>query len=270
MTAIKKWICRSRLLIAMCLLLCCRPGLAGEPRLRLATLEYPPYIINSGQGPSGLTVEIVRSVFARMNQPLEIEFFPISRGQSMLKDGLVDGFFSIKKNPEREINFLFPQQPLMRQDYVFFVRNNSPWHFRGHLPDLAQARIGVVNNTSYGQRFDQAAKDGVFSKLDRTSSHEMNFRKLLAGRIDAVICSRLVGAYYLAALGQTSQVSISGPVVETAVSYIAFSRKKNHQELSRRFDLTIEAMERDGSIDKLINAYQLPQARIPTIEKKHH
>lgn len=253
-----------------CLLLFCQPGLAAGVRLRLATLEYPPYIINTTQGASGLTVEIVRSVFARMHQPVAIEFFPISRGQSMLRDGSVDGFFSIKKTPEREKSYLFPQQPLMRQDYVFFVRKHSRWHFSGHLPDLAQARIGIVHNTSYGQRFDLAAKDGVFRRLDATSSHEMNFRKLLAGRIDIIICSRLVGVYYLNAMGQASQVSISGPVVETAVSYIAFSRKKKFQALSRRFDQTIEAMERDGSIDKLINAYQLPQARILTMDNKQH
>ncbi len=256
-------------IIALYLLVFCLPALAGPARLHLATLEYPPYIIDTGHGASGLTVEIIRTVFARMNQPIDIEFLPISRGQSMLQADLIDGFFSIKKTPERENDYLFPQHPLMQQEFVFFVRKNSRWHFTGHWPDLAHARIGVVNTTSYGKLFDHAVQSGLFSKLDSTSSHEVNFRKLLAGRIDAVICSRLVGDYYLHAMNATALITSSGPAMETAVSYIAFSRKRDLQALSRKFDQTMESMERDGTLDRLINAYQLPQARVPHARRKH-
>ena len=250
------------LILALFLLEFCPSVMAANNQIHLATLEHPPYIINTPQGAQGLTVEIVRTVFSRMDRPLTIAFYPVSRGLSMLQSGAVDGFFSIKKTPEREKSLLFPQRALMRQEYVFFVRKNARWHFSGDFNSLANARIGVVSKTSYGNRFDSAVRAGRFNRLDPAMDHQMNFRKLLAGRVDVVICSRLVGLYYLKALNGQAEVSVTGPVVDSTDSYLVFSRKPNDVGLSRQFDHALESMERDGTLKRLMNAYQLPQARI--------
>lgn len=255
------------LILAFPLLISCPTGMVVDSLLRLATLEYPPYIINTAQGAQGLTVDIVSTAFSRMGQAIKIEFYPITRGQAMLQKGMVDGFFSIKKTPEREKNMLFSQKALMKQDFVFFVRKDSHWHFNGDFDSLSGASIGVVNTTSYGNHFDSAAQAGWFRRLDPATSHIMNFRKLLAGRVDAVICSRLVGLYYLKALKGLSEVEVSGPPVETTVSYLVFTPQKGYMALSRQFDQALESMEQDGTLNHLIGAYKLPQARIPSEPK---
>lgn len=251
------------LILALTLLIPSQPGMAADPPLRLATLEYPPYISNTEQGAQGLTVDIVKTAFSRIGQPVKIEFYPITRGQYMLLNGEVDGFFSIKKTPEREKTMRFPQKALMKQDYVFFVRKDSPWRFSGDFDSLADARIGIVNTTSYGSRFDSAAQTGKFKKLDPATDYVMTFRKLLAGRVDAVICSRLVGLYYLRTLDTQNEAEISGPTVETTVSYLAFTIQKDFTRLARQFDQAMESMEQDGTLTRLTDAYLTPQARIP-------
>lgn len=245
------------LVLAFALCLTGVSGAAERVPLRLATLEYPPYITETERGAQGLVVDVVNAAFARIDQPIQIEFFPVARGQHRLLNGQVDAFFSIKKTAEREQTMLFTQKALMSQDYVFFVRKGSPRRFNGNLESMADASIGLVIATSYGSRFDAAAQAGTFKKLEPVTSHEANFRKLLAGRVDAVICSRLVGLYYLDRLAALKDVEIGGPVVETTVSYLAFSRQKDFSALAGKFDSALEALERDGSLKKMLNAYSV-------------
>ena len=95
------------------------PCMAADTPLRLATLEYPPYIINTDQGPQGLAVDIVSTAFSRIGRSIKTELFPVARGQIRLLNGDADAYFSIKKTPERERDMLFTQNALMTQDYVF-------------------------------------------------------------------------------------------------------------------------------------------------------
>jgi len=240
------------------------PCAAEKPALRLATLEYPPYITNADQKAQGLVVDVVNTAFSRIGQPIRIEFFPIARGQLRLLNGQADAFFSIKKTPERERTMLFTKKALMSQDYVFFVRKGAQRRFSGSFDSLADAAIGVVSATSYGNRFDAAVQNGTFKKLEPVTSHETNFRKLLAGRVDAVICSRLVGLYYLDLLDGLDEVEIGGPIVETTFSYLVFTKQRDYTALSRQFDQALESMEQDGTLTRLINAYTLPKVFVPS------
>jgi len=242
-------------ILVFILCLCGVSGAAERAPLRLATLEYPPYITETERGAQGLVVDVVNAAFARIGQPILIEFLPVARGQHRLLNGQADAFFTIKKTAEREQTMLFTQKALISQDYVFFVRKEAPRRFNGSLESMADTSIGLVIATSYGSRFDAAAQAGTFKKLDTATSHETNFRKLLAGRVDAVICSRLVGLYYLDRLAELKNVEIGGPVVETTFSYLAFSRQKDFSALAGKFDEALEAMERDGSLVKMLNAY---------------
>ena len=227
----------------------------GGESVRLATLEYPPYVTETAQGAKGATVEIVRAAFARIGMNTEIAFFPIARGQYLVQTGEVDGFFSIKKTPDRERTLRFATLPLMSQDYAFFIRRGSPWAFDGNWASIRNATIGVVAATSYGPRFDQAAQDGLFARLDRAPSHELSFRKLLAGRVDAVVCSHWVGIHYLRKLGALRDVVMTGPPIETTQSYLAFSRNASLGDIPERFDEALGAMMADGTVERLLDEY---------------
>lgn len=230
---------------------------AAEP-LRLVSYAYPPYVEQTQNGAQGLSVDIVKEAFARMQRPVLIEFYPFARGVKMISEGVADGLFTIKKTPERTASMLFPQRPLFSQDYVFFTLKNSGFHFDGHFSSIADARIGVVNATHYGDRFGDAVKSGEFKHLDSASDYELTFRKLLGKRVDAVICSRLVGLAILKNMGAADKTRISGPPTESAVSYLAFSRARVHPDVAVEFDRAIESMEKDDTIKKFFLNYHFP------------
>jgi polar amino acid transport system substrate-binding protein len=109
---------------------------------------------------------------------------------------------------------VYPNQPLLIQDYVFFVRKNSPWKFNGQLASIAGARIGITRNVFYSPRLDQALKAGLFAAVDSTDSHESNLRKLLAGRVDIVPCSRTVALQLLQTMPGGNEAVQTGPSIE--------------------------------------------------------
>lgn len=227
----------------------------ASPAVRLATFEYPPYVQQIDGQARGLAVELVREAFARMKRSVVIEFYPFSRGIRLLDAGAVDGFFTIKRTPEREVRLSFPHQPLLSQDYLFFVKKAGGVRFHGDFADLSGATIGVVSSVSYGPRFDGAVRLGSFAKLERASSYELIFRMLAGGRVDAVICSRLVGLEFVRRIGALGRVEISGPTVESVPSHLVFAPGQEGAALARSFDSAIAAMKRDGSFERLVKRY---------------
>lgn len=243
---------RSFLVITLCLL-APLPSCAQEAALRLVTLDYPPYILNDNDQAKGPIVDIVREAFRRMGRSVTIEFFPWSRSLSMVTSGTADGLFTIKKTADRESTLRYPNEPLLSQDYVFFVRRDSTFRFDGDYASIANARIGVISNTSYGTRFDAAVKQGIFTNLDISYDYEHVFRMLQAGRIDIVICSHLVGLKFIRQINAADQIVVSGPPSETARSYLVFTRKYDSATLSNAFDQAIAAMRRDGTLSRMID-----------------
>ena len=51
---------------------------------------------------------------------------------------------------------------------------------------------------------------------------------------------------------------ISGPPVETALSYLVFSPDKRNAALARDFDKAILEMERDGTLNRVLFALRSP------------
>lgn len=240
------------------LALCCAlPGaaVAAGSVVRLATVEYPPYIQQVAGQAQGLASDLVREAFARMKRPVLIEVYPLNRGLKLLDAGVVDGFFSIKKTPEREVKLIFAREPLFRQDYVFFSRADGHFRFDGNFAAIAGQTIGVLASTSYGRRFDEAVLHGELPRLEVASSYESLFRMLAAGRFDAVICSRLVGIEFVRRIGAQEQIEISGPSVESVPSHLVFAPGDGGAALARSFDSAIAAMKRDGSFVRLTKRY---------------
>jgi polar amino acid transport system substrate-binding protein len=249
----KKFIVLVILIFVPCILFAAQPT-----SLKFATIEYPPFIHQNGDSAEGETIDTVTEIFSRIGITLKIAFYPAARGLKMVSDGDADAFFTLKKNAERETTMLFPKEPLIRQDFVLFVLKDSKVSFNGNLSEMKNVNIGVVNKTSYGSLFDSAVKKGEFKKLDIAQNFEASFKKLLAGRVDAVISSRDNGNHILKTLGAGAEtkVKVTGPPVQTVASYLAFTKVRNYKELANSFDKIINEMKKDGTIDKIKMKYK--------------
>lgn len=228
-----------------------------KDNLVIGLLEYPPYIKIDNTSYSGMAVEIINESFSRMNQKKSFVLYPIARSLNALEEGEIDGFFSIKKTPEREKTLIFPKEYLFSQDYVFFINKDSFYKYDGSFNSIRNLKIGVVNAVSYGSIFDTAVKNKILKNLDYANNFESSFKKLMTKRIDIMICSKMVGIEFIKKLGLENKVVISGPIVETTYSYIAFSNKKEYINLADSFDKAIQKMRKDGTLKRIQQKYLL-------------
>ena len=164
---------------------------------------------------------------------------------------------TLKKTKLRNQKFLFTNEPLTIQDYVIFVRNNSGISFSGKLEELQNLSIGVLNGASYGEKFDKLAATGGFKKIEFAQSYESNFRKLLANRMDAVICSRDVGMEFIHGLLLSDKIKIIGPPIESTKSHFAINKKFPNKLILENFDLMISKMREDGTLKKIRKKYDI-------------
>ena len=60
-------------------------ALAQQRPLVLVSFDYPPYVeVQPGQPATGMMVDLVNTIFARMRQPVELQFYPLARSLSLI------------------------------------------------------------------------------------------------------------------------------------------------------------------------------------------
>lgn len=214
----------------------------------LAYVDFPPYEYQENGQPKGILVEIVRTVFQRAGLPLELVHKPFNRAYEETKAGKIDGLFNFYKIPERLEHFDY-SEPLVLNPLVLFVLRDSTLSFGGCLGELAGLNIGAMQGYTYGTEFDESA---LFT-IDRAGSHELNFQKLLLGRIDAYPCDKLVGRYVLRAEGLSSRITFLPKPVIVMEGHIGFA-KGRHQDVLRKINPVIREMRTSGELDRIVSA----------------
>ncbi|MRW91996.1 transporter substrate-binding domain-containing protein [Duganella sp. FT80W] len=245
------------ILILSLLGVCAPPGGAATlDKFRLLTFDQPPYIHVDANGlPQGAAVEMVREIFSRMHVAPEMRVYPLARAQALFAHGDAAGIFIMKRNPARQALYAFSDQPLFTQEVVLFVRKDSMIGYTGDLRVLSGRSIGLLRGASYGEVFDAAVAGGMFSRLEYVAQDEWNFRKLMAGRIDAVICGRQAGMAMLAKLGGSASVLVAGRPLELTGSYLMFRKGMVSDDFLRRLNRVMAAMRRDGTAGRIRSKY---------------
>lgn len=223
-------------------------GMYAENRkISIATLEYPPFIYTENDEVMGPLADKVREIFARLGVETDIRAYPIARGLLMVQNGEVDAYFSLKRNAEREKYLLFTNEPLIRQPFVFFARNDSGIRWSGVFGEIRNYKIGVVAKTSYGNAFDELVRNGFLPVIDEAQTFELNVKKLVAGRVDLIINSLDVGLYILRINNASDLVSPLFPPVEIINSYLAFTKARDFSSLAKEYDTMLAGVNRaDG------------------------
>jgi len=164
---------------------------ARAETITLSNGEWLPYLSESLPH-YGAVSRIVSEAFALEGITVNYVFRPWPRAYAEAQRGLVNGSLVWSVGPpatERAREFLSSDTVLEAQS-VFFHRKGYDFRWTRDA-DLVGLRIGGV--AGYEYRFEDVP--GVH--LDRAPTEELNFRKLVAGRIDVVAASLDVGRYIL-------------------------------------------------------------------------
>ncbi|MEO2217088.1 transporter substrate-binding domain-containing protein [Chromobacterium vaccinii] len=237
------------------LLLCClafEPALADARELVLAYNVFEPWKKLDARGePAGPYTEIVRELARRLGLPLRFLHCPLSRCLAVMQQGRADLMIGVRPTPERSryLDFLTP--PFATSNHLVFYQRSGDARALARYDDLLPLTVGVSEGVSYEAGFDRDAR----IRRDASPGMESGFRKLAAGRVDALIVNASQGAALAA------RPEFAGRVKRAALTLD--DRHPNRLALARRSPLhprkadleqALRGMVADGTVARILAA----------------
>ncbi len=223
----------------------------GEEPVKIAVDEAnPPFMFQGGGKALGLYPALLETAFSRMGVDAEIKAYPWRRALSIGARGeaAVGGIY---KNREREEVYDY-SKPLFEERILLYVRKGKGFEFKS-LQDLKGKTLGTIRGWSYGDEFDKAKQAGLF-KTEEVEGDEINFKKLLAGRVDAVLGIDISAELAIRQQGCQGQVEALERPIAVNKTYIAFAKRLGKVELLERFNAALDEMRKDGSYERIVKA----------------
>ncbi len=246
-----------------------KPVATTKPVVRLATLEWEPYI-GTRMPDQGYAAALVRAAFADQGVKVEITFYPWARALHLARTGEVDGlmpeYFDASRETEFEYSAPFPGGPLVlykrRGDKIVFSTDPVK-HQDAALRALKAKRFGVVRGYLNTPVFDAA----TYLKKEEANDDATNLRKLVYGRIDFAVIDRRVAEHLIRTDYPqfANKIEPMSPALAENSLYIAFSRKAPRMKTSlATFNKGLARMHADGRLDALYQHYILT----PTTDRR--
>lgn len=230
----------------------------SSKKLQFAVDPYPPYTIQSGNETvfsSGFTVEIAKEIFSKMGYEAVFNVVPFERGIEMMKNGDMDGMMTVYKNTERESFLDYPKESIAPDSQSFFTLKGSDIKYDGNLNNLKGKKVGIIQGYTYGDDFDNAVKNGVFT-VETANDEASNLEKLLNNRVDVILDGKYTVLYDLKQKGSLDKVEELKPESRTPELYLVFSKKRNiSKDIINRYDEILSQMKKDGTWNAIIDKY---------------
>ncbi len=231
------------------------PAMAQEAQKVILNEDpWPPYTLGEeGQPPTGgLAVDVIQEVFKRLRVPVELWLYPWKRCLFLVKEGAHDGHMLLLKTPEWEEYMLFTV-PFIPDRYLFWYRADRPQPIEWQdFADLKAYKIGLTTDYSYGDEFPAMVKTHNLL-VDYARSDELNFKRLLAGRIDAFLCMENVAKmlFKLRPEFQGQFKAAAKPLMQLEM-YMAISKTSKAAALLPDINRVILEMQADGTLERLV------------------
>lgn len=237
-----------------CLLLLASAFNVQAETVRLTNGEWAPYVSKNLQH-YGVFSHIVTEAFALEGITVEYGFYPWKRGYKAAADGDYDGSLTWAPTPEREKDFYF-SEPVTYNKKVFFHLKSRPFTWDS-FADLKGLNIGTTAQYTYGDEFDNAAKNKLISAFP-VNNDQQNVKKLLAERIDIFPMEIEVGYGLIHSELAPAQAALitnhPKPVTETPIC-IVISRKipaERASKLLAAFNRGLAKLKESGQYEQLI------------------
>lgn len=205
----------------------------------------PPFMYRQGTEAAGVYVRLTREAFKRAGVEADIQVTAWKRAVAMADAGeaALGGCYM---NDERLAKYDFTDK-LYDETLLLFVRKGKAFKFET-MADLKGKKIGVMPGWSYGDAFDKARADKVFT-AEEVESDDQNIKKLVAGRLDAIIIEKLSARKLLGAV--PAEVEALAQPLQQLSTYVAFNKKAGKLSVVKKFNDALRAMRADGSYDKI-------------------
>lgn len=229
---------------------------AAQDCLRLGMDEWPPYEYSDNGIPLGMSTDIVLRVLEKLDNACvdSLEVYPWKRGLNLLRAGELDVLFTADYRPARLAWARYPNESLVDSGWVVYVRkDNKQLQDVRRLEELHGLTVGTV--IGYGYPSKVVLFLNGEARQSPVASDELNFRRLDAGRIDALICDRYNGAYLARKLNLQTMLRVLPEEIATSRLYPMFSRKTVSASLVERFSATLKAFKKTDEYRKILERW---------------
>jgi len=225
----------------------------------ILTEEYPPFSHSKEGRLTGSSVEVVREILRRLNQPDRIEILPWARAYNLLKTKPNVVLFSTTRTKEREDLFHWVG-PLCIVRNGFYQKKGS----NIRIDSLKDAKsVGSIATYKEDAR-EQMLKSWGFTNLDSSKSALSNLKKLMSGRVDLWFYDNLGMPSVAKHAGvDAKDLELAFAVDEVSI-YIAISRQTS-EEIVEKWQAALQTMKDDGTF-YAISKNWLPESSIPVIQ----
>lgn len=223
----------------------------AEP-VRLANGEWPPYL-SEHLKKGGFITHFTGEAFSASGYEVQFDYLPWKRGYEEAKIGYFDGSIIWSKNEERAEYFLF-SDPIFELSTSLFQQVDKHYNINS-IEDLAGLQLGGMLSYIYGT--EELEKAGIV-EIQRNTSPEANFKKLLLGRLDFVLENTDVGGEIVRQMGLAEQIKAHPTTINHRDYYLIISKNSPRaKELLEAFNRGMAELKAQGKL----RAYRDASAR---------
>lgn len=230
------------------LLLFCGLAIAENKSVRVVTEATVPLQYQENGEVQGIATHIVREMFTRARLSPDIELLPWARAYSEALAHPNVPIFSIAKTRAREHHFHWIG-PIMPHSWGIFRQTSRTGIHVGEIADLGKYSIGVVNgDVTHDYLISKGLKNFPAGNLSTVASQHLNYRKLLAGRVDLIAMGSLSCVTDKIDCAQFTSVWTLDELPSGL--YLAL-RKDSDTEMVNALRTALEDMKKEGVLEKL-------------------
>lgn len=239
------------LLAVLWLLILPVSAVQAERQVVIATGEWAPWT-GEDLPRYGFVNDVVERAFSHQGYQVEFQFYPWKRSYYLVDHGKVPAASYVYDSDVRR-EMVDYSDPITEERIVFFVEQGTQIDY-DTLSDLAGLTIGVTRGNTYTDEFRKLIDEGVLS-AEMVNTDLINFRKLLAGRIDALPAAELQGIQLLRQHFEPEihdRIEVLPKPLSTTTGHLMFSRKwTNAEELLADFNTGLQHLRDTGIYERL-------------------
>ena len=223
--------------------------------IELAIGDWPPYTSETDEKDKLIEI-IVTEAFKTEGIDVNYSYYPWKRSYYYVQEGKSDGTFPWNKTEKREKEFNIHKIGIIKDEGVFFHLKNTKFDWNT-FEDLKKYRVGVT----VGYKAEEIYKEkGI--EAQSVATEDLNFKKILKGRIDIYETSKIVGYNLINKLFKPEEAKLfthHSKIIEENEYFILFSKTSRGKMFSERFDSGLKKIKESGIYDEILAEYLGPK-----------
>lgn len=212
--------------------------------------DWLPYSGRNAEGGSeGLTVDLVREVFAVRGIDVRFESFPYVRCMAMARTSRYAGCFNTQRSKSYESHYLYSAYPLIHGVINIYGRR-ADYRRDLQVADLQNHQVAIANGYTFGKAFDNNPK----IIKDESTTELLALRKVQVGRVPYAVAWEGTANRILAQNPALARdLAVVGKLPEGRV-FLSFSKRyPDIKSLIHEYDLGVQQLQKSGRIRQLEN-----------------